>query len=557
MQFIKLDKIALENNKKIYWYGINFPYKFIPLKISNYFKKIYSIKLYSIQKGYSIAQKRYGDDLYFEILKNFENENLNIKNKNFSKIIFGCEIEDKEKLIKQYLIKYLYHPMRFLSISRTILYSLSSKKKIIYPLHKNIYNFLISKNLNVNKTFCNIFWVISILFFFIYGCKKVFSIIFASSKYNFEKGVHFLNLPSEALNISNNMQSSKFNYFSFILQYLKEKKFDLNKINHDLINANNIHTREFLISYSDKFKFDFNLRKRIQFFLWSMNALFLCLYDFLRGYWWHPLLLSEAAERKFVEIINVDSLHSMYLFNNTSGFAYKPMWTYEAEKKGVEIIFYFYSLNYFPNTKKFQNPVGMTSMSWKNFAVWGSEHEKQIKKYTKYNINIISKLPIFFNTGKKDFIAPKKNFITVFDLTPIRPIFRKSNLFQELYSSDNIIKFLNDLIEISENNNLTLILKTKRIHNLIDKKYLNYLNKEIVKKRILLINDNISSISLIRNSKLIISYPLTSTSQLANYFGVENYYYCPSKFKFSNHVLLGSSILYNKKDINNILSKRF
>ena len=55
MQFLKIDIKKLRQRKKVNWYGFNSVYKIFPNIIGEKIKKIYSKKLFLIQKGFDIA----------------------------------------------------------------------------------------------------------------------------------------------------------------------------------------------------------------------------------------------------------------------------------------------------------------------------------------------------------------------------------------------------------------------------------------------------------------------------------------------------------------------
>ena len=82
----------------------------------------------------------------------------------------------------------------------------------------------------------------------------------------------------------------------------------------------------------------------MQYLLWGVWASFLALFDIFRGRWWHAFMLSEASNLRIVKLNKPNSLAREYLFNNTN-FIYRPMWTYQAEHYGSQIILYFYSTN--------------------------------------------------------------------------------------------------------------------------------------------------------------------------------------------------------------------
>ncbi len=550
-----------KKHKKIKWYGYIFLYAILPEKIINIFKKSFIKKIFQIQKGFDIVNEKYSDSIYFDITEKFVKKSLNIKENQYSKLIFGKNIKDKEKIIKQYLLKYIYHPLRSeASILRSILLSANNKKALIFPMNKNICKITEEKNIKVNHFFSLILWEIFIISFFFRGSIKIFSLflkLFSIKKTIFYKSVYFINLPKEALNLKNNLKSTNKNYFSFIFSYLKKNNIKTNQLSHSVLNIKNFKHFDTNYIYSEKYNFNLGFFKKLKLISWGIRVILISFIDLIRGRWWNPLLLYESVDRKIIEIIRSQDLHSIYLFNNTSGLVYKPMWTYEAEKKDSIVIFYFYSLNYLPYTSKLCKPEGMSIFTWNNFAVWNKDHELQLRNNINHSFNSICFEPVFFDTGYLDFKQLNQNFVTLFDITPLRPTFRKCNFIPNYFKGENLIKFLKDIIEISEKINLKIVLKIKRLSSLTDKNYINYINKQIARNKIYLLDDQTSSISLIKKSKFVISYPITSANKICDYFNITNYYYCPIDNAFNKQKLLGSKIIYKKDDLKEILFDYF
>lgn len=560
MYFKKID-FSKRVFSQTYWYGINYFYKFLPLFLVKKIKNKYAIKLFSIQKGFNKLLNNNGDDFYYKILEDVKNINFNIKKSKFSKNIFGNNINNQELIIKQFLINNFFHPARKeISISRSILKSFSQNKSLIFPLHKLYFKLFESRNIKLNKFLCLFYWNIYIFIYFLYGILNILKInffLFTKINRNYNKGVYFISPPKESLNIKqNNNSKNDLNYFFFIIDYYTKISKKLKFILHPYIGISSFDINKVVYKFSEKFNLNLSFKNKFRFILWSFKVSILCLFDLFRGRWWHPLLLSQSIERKLVELLNSEDLHELYLFNNTTGFVYKPMWTYEAEKKGIMCILYFYSLNYNPLTKKKIEPEGLSISNWNYLSVWGKEHEDQLKNQINNNFKVFSYYPVYLNTGYMDFSLNINKFISIFDVTPIRPIYRKSNFFSSQFTiTKNVIKFIDDIIQISKKNNINVILKIKRVHSNIDKYYLNYLNNQIEKKNIIVLNEEISTISLIKKSKLVISYPLTSISKLAASLSVKNIYYSPIDLKIDESLLLNSEIIYGQNELDMNLKK--
>ena len=82
----------------------------------------------------------------------------------------------------------------------------------------------------------------------------------------------------------------------------------------------------------------------LRYAAWGLAAIGLAAIDMLRGRWWHALMLHEAGLAALVRAHAPAQLARDYLFHN-SGWIYRPLWTYDAERQGSRITFYFYSTN--------------------------------------------------------------------------------------------------------------------------------------------------------------------------------------------------------------------
>ena len=555
---INITKIKL---KKINWFGINFFYKYIPPIITKKIKFIYLKKILKIQRGFNKFINNNKEDLYYKIVEDFEKLDLKIDDKKFSTLIFGEKITEYEKIIKQHILFYFINQSRTqFNITRSILLFNTYKRKLIYPINWRFIKIFENNNIPVNSFLSSFYWYFSISIFYLIGIKKILKIIidlFIPNKVFLKHSIYFDKLPQEALNLDDQNQDNE-NYFTFIINYYKKNNLLLKRINHSINDSNNFYYNNIFFGFEKKFNSKLNFLEKLDYLFWSIKAIFLSLFDLLRGRWWHALLLSEAAERYFVSKLKFNNLHDMYLFSQSGSLIIRPMWTYEAENKGSKIVFYFYSLNYTQITKQKHRPLGIFISSWSNYIVWNKFHENHLKHYCGINFKVLYSFPTFFDTGLKEFNPPKENFVTIFDIPPSRPAREKSTLIgTNLFNTHNCIKFLEAIIDMSLKYNVKVILKVKRLHSVIDRKYLVYLNNQINNNKIYLLNDDISTISLIKKSKLIISYPITSTNHLASYFNVKNYYYSPIKDTIDENLLFNSKIIYNKKNLDKIFLDNF
>ena len=555
---INITKIKL---KKISWFGINFFYRYIPSIITKKIKIIYLKRILKIQRGFNKFINNNEENLYYRILEDFEELDLKIDDKKFSKLIFGEKITEYEKIIKQHILSYFLNQSRTqFNITRSILLFNTYNRKLIYPINRKFIKIFENNNIPVNSFLSSFCWYFAISIFYLKGVKKILKVfldLVISNKNLFKHSIYFEKLPQEALNLDEKLQDNE-NYFTFIINYYKKNNLFLKRINHSINDSNNFYYNNIFFGFEKKFNSKFNFLEKLDYLFWSIKAIFLSLFDLVRGRWWHALLLSEAAERYFVSKLRFNNLHDMYLFSQSSGYIIRPMWTYEAENKGSKIVFYFYSLNYSPITKHRHRPPAIFNSTWSYYIVWNKFHENHLRHYCGINFKVLYSFPTFLNTGYKEFNHPKENFVTIFDITPSRPAREKSTLGgTSLFRTDNCIKFLKTIIDISSKYDVKVILKIKRLHSIVDKKYLVYVKTQIKNGKLYLLNEEVSTISLIKKSKLVISYPITSVNSLASFFNIKNYYYSPIQDNINEELLFNNKIIYDKKDLEKVFENTF
>jgi polysaccharide biosynthesis PFTS motif protein len=106
--------------------------------------------------------------------------------------------------------------------------------------------------------------------------------------------------------------------------------------------------------------------------------------------------------------MNKYSLAVEYLFHN-SGWIYRPLWTYDAEKFGSKIIFYFYSTNcesFKVSDKDQAIPYGWMAMSWPCYLVWDVWQSDFIKRAIGDEAKIIIVGSIWFTSSPE--VVPLK-----------------------------------------------------------------------------------------------------------------------------------------------------
>ena len=350
------------------------------------------------------------------------------------------------------------------------------------------------------------------------------------------KSIYFVDINKKCLPFIYNQNKSKdivsWYYNKFV------NKNEVNLIFHNIIDQSDIQIDNFILKSGNLFDLNgFTIKKNILFLFTSIRIIVIAFIDIFRRRWWSSLLLSEAIYAQVFKLISKEVISNEYLFSNSS-WIYRPLWTYEAEKKGSKIILYFYSTNIedFKLNNKYEKFIkNLTIMNWPNYIVWDKTQFELIERATIENIQkriitLNSFLPM--SDYPENLPLNQKKVISIFDVTPFR-ISRQVQLSEidEYYTSNIVIQFLNDIKSIAEKYGFVIYYKAKRSSNLniFDRKFLNCI-KKLNDQSFITINPDISAIRLIQSSNAIISIPFTSTALIAKDLNKPSIFYDPSGY---------------------------
>ncbi len=269
-----------------------------------------------------------------------------------------------------------------------------------------------------------------------------------------------------------------------------------------------------------------------RFFRWGVVSGWAALLGLLRGNWWPALMLGEAAKAAQVRFQEPALLACDYLFHN-SNWIYRPLWTYEAERKGSRILFYFYSTN----IEKFKCAgvypslaYGWQAMTWPRYMVWDEYQADFVRRAVgdAAHIDIVGLIP--FNAGATVPQDIPEHAIAVFDVQPMRDAVYQPLTFEtEYYVPKNANKFLQDVHAAIANARGVMVFKRKRdIGSLVHPGYENTVKKLQHASSCLIVDPDISASSLIENCCAVISTPYTSTALIGRAQGKPSIYYDPN-----------------------------
>lgn len=407
----------------------------------------------------------------------------------------------------------------------------TNKKPIIYPIPKKLFKIFEEYNIKINKPLSSIsFFVFSIKnftkgsFFFI---KFLTDSFFSKSKNKLKSEYYYFN------NIEGDL--FKFNEISefSIFHWLNKKSNKKLLIAHDYKKSKIMkHKNNSLFYIKYPFPLLSSFKEYMRFIYCYFKILVISFSCLITGKLSYFILFDELLKSSIIKICNKNSLASKYFFNNSSP-VYRPIWTYEAEILKSQIYFYFYSTNNnFINTKFLYEkyPSWWVNMSWPNYLVWNYNQKKFIEKCTLdfKNISVIG--PILNNSFSKIQINEGRKIISIFDVQPFRKsLFKDTIHINDFYQPPISNIFISDIVNSNLIANYSIYLKQKRdIKNLVNPVYKNYLKFLLKKKLINIYNYDVSILSIIKASELIICMPYTSVAYIANHLNKKSIYYDPT-----------------------------
>ena len=351
------------------------------------------------------------------------------------------------------------------------------------------------------------------------GIKSTYS--FFLKQPSLGKYVYFNNLASN--NISTNFDSH--NIVNWYLRW-KNRDSEIQRICHSINDLPDFRLGKIEVTKIDEMPRlkGFKILKYVWFFLCKAIYSFL-LFPFKPIY---GFLFKELVELKRVELADIGDLARVYLFHNSSSF-FRPIWTYEAEKKGARILLYFYSANievFKKETSSLQYPWHI--VNWPHYLVWDRYQSDFLKEFTKHKSKIEVVGPIWFSSSEKyeNILA---NSIAVFDITPWKPRFNIIFGYIFDYFVPKVAnQFLNDIQIVLAKNDQIIVHKMKRTHSYTHK-YYSYNIKRLNKKtNYQQANPALDALWLVKKTTATISMPFTSTALIARQEGKPSVYYDPT-----------------------------
>lgn len=505
---------------------------------SKLFKRYGYHSLMRMMRGYRFLRESKSLSRIADVNRVLTTQPLDIKEKQFSKYIFGEGIEQAEIVCRQYLLIRIAG----VSLNRALLHALGKPgSSVVYYLPPEWRKTIRGQGFKVAFFRTVLLWNAFVGMMLAYGIFKIAKIILigiktaiSQSKQQLGRCVYFDTLTPG--NLPQPCRDGRSH--DIITWYVKwpGRVSDIDTLCHGVIGAehkavNGTPVVPVLAPISQLARFGTLLR----FIVWAIGAMLIAAWDFLRGHWWHALLLNQAALAAQVRMQNPEELAKDYLFHN-SGWIYRPLWTYEAEKRGSRIIFYFYSTNCeaFKQPKGYPPlPYGWQAMNWPHYLVWDEYQADFVRRAVGETANISVGGSICFSTSAEEMPAFSGQGVAVFDITPTRSSFyRTLGIDFEFYVPKTSIAFLYDIQKVTKDAGYTMLWKRKRKlkkeSSFAHPSYLSSAESLSRYENVISVDPDISANRVIEASTLVISMPFTSTALIARELGKPSCYYDPT-----------------------------
>lgn len=459
---------------------------------------------------------------------------LKIDCNRFSPTFMGSGVACGEVITRQYLLSRIGG----INLNRALLLSLDRKNsRVIFPLPKIWREKINCNNFRVARFRSAFLWQLYVVLMWVYGVVGVFKIGLRAAicrgsanrepvDYIYFVGLGPKNMPSSGAS------NKSYDIISWYLQWNGR-----NEKNHEIRHCVSSATTRYvsnttLVYQKDPFPV-LGWQGNLKYFLWGFWAVLFSFIDMMRGRWWPALLLNEAAKAAYLRRLPCKLLAREYLFHN-SGWIYRPLWTYDAESRGSQIIFYFYSTNCESfMMREGDSPIsyGYKAMSWSRYLVWDEYQAEFVKRSVGADVNINVVGPIWFS-GSSPMELPLVNnpCVAVFDVTPFRySRFCVLGARDEYYSPFVVNLFLAHVSEALKESGMLMLWKQKRnIGKLAHPQYRYYSDMLMSMSHVRCIDPDISAVSIVESSVAVISLPFTSTAIIARNTGKPSVYYDPT-----------------------------
>jgi len=497
-------------------------------------KKWQRARLRRVMRGHLVLKRSENVDRIAMVKQALTEHRLELAERDFSSSVMGQRLEYGEKVVRQYLLV----RCGGLDLNQALLSALGKKDgRVVFYLPKEWRDILTQHGFKVAHIRSGILWQFYVVAVLSYGVLQIGKILLTGlllrkrAKCEQKRYAAFVDLGLG--NLPQQIDGSQsHDVISWYLQW-SGRAADIEAVRHTVHNAPTIHVEGIEVLQARHVLPDLEGARAVgSYAFWGLHACIIAAFDCLRGRWWHALLLNQAALAAQVRVLPSTSLARQYLFHN-SGWMYRPLWTYDAEQRGSEILFYFYSTNCesFKRPEAYPPlPYGWKAMTWPRYLVWDEYQADFVRRAVGVQTEISVVGTIWFQSSAAEMPRLDKPGVAIFDVTP----FRQSRycilgLDYDFYTPGTSKEFLAHIAEASHRLNAVMLWKRKRkIGTMAHPQYRNFAERLSEQEHVVLVDPEISALRVIESSCAVVSMPYTSTALIAKAMGKPSIYYDPT-----------------------------
>jgi len=487
--------------------------------------------IWSIMRGYRVLKQEGQLDLILKIKEDIASQDLEFVIKGANPFFWGDTKDNADQILKQFLVSRLGNN----KLNVAILTAIGDKsRKISCAIPPNWIPILKNYNLSVDRISSRLKFIGFLIKMIVSGYFFSITFFIRSLLNSNESELGPGSIYFDGLSV-NNFPSSK-KSFDIISWYLKwdGRKNNLSHIFHNLKNRERtIFEKINLVGIEYPTQYYRSPSSYWKFAGWSLMSVALTFTEFFRGNWWNLALLPETAKAAALRFQTNDLIASQYFFHN-SNWIYRPLWTYEAEKKGAKISFYFYSTNCESFKQSGGYPIQANCwqlMSWPHYVVWDHYQKEFVERAVGTNKEIDIVGNIWFSSSSKKLQNLPPNSIAIFDVQPVRDsIYQSLGIDFEYYLPETACSFLKDIHQVLTAAGAKMVLKRKRnIGSLANPAYRHCLKSLANHSNFFGVDAELAAQEVINQCEIVISMPFTSTALIARSLGKKSIYYDSTK----------------------------
>ncbi|HBR68362.1 MAG TPA: hypothetical protein DEA55_03195 [Rhodospirillaceae bacterium] len=267
------------------------------------------------------------------------------------------------------------------------------------------------------------------------------------------------------------------------------------------------------------------------------------------GRWQRAYMLSDRIEAAYAAQVPREHLAKIYAFTNAA-YIYRPLWTYEVERRGAEVAMCFYAMNTFDMRLAAGGDIGYApgyaAMTWPVIYTQHENHREFLKGVVeaKTDIRVCGLMPYEDNGASADLSGKVK--ILYLDVQPFRPAFMAGiGRPCHIYTEDVSERTFREVCGAAGKAGAALYIKPKRfVGNRLSIPYRRMLEDAEKAGLARIVDSGISARRLCAVADIVLCQPFTSAALFAAEAGKPVAYYdAPGLFTKSQPASYGVPVL--------------